>query len=109
MEPVAGDLSPESLQHCQIPWDCMVLVIAVEHALQPSADLRHRLVHPTTELLLDALQLLPPSVALGNAPDIEWRQTVLRTDILQAENGERRRFPFATFVSVLPGETSRPD
>ena len=109
MEPVAGDLSPESLQHCQIPWDCMVLVIAVEHALQPSADLRHRFVHPTTEFLLDALQFLPPSVAVGNAPDFESPQTVLRADMLEAQKGERLRFPFPTFVSVLPGETPKPD
>ena len=70
MEPVAGDLSPESLQHCQIPRDCMILVIAVEHALQPSADLRHRLVHPAAEFLLDFLQFLPPSVAVGDASDL---------------------------------------
>ena len=70
----------------------MVLVIAVEHALQPSADLRHRFVHPTTEFL-----------------DFESPQTVLRTDMLEAQKGERLRFPFPTFVPVLPGETPEPD
>ena len=109
MEPVAGDLSPESLQRRQIPRDCMVLVIAAEHAFQPSADLRHRVVHPPADLLLEFLQFLPPSVPVGDAPDFESPQTVLRTDMLEAQKGERLRFPFSTFVPVLPGETPEPD
>src|SRR6266542_4256395 len=87
----------------------MVLVIAAEYALQPSADLRHRVVHPATELLLDALQFLPPPVAIGNAPDFESPQTVLRTYVFEAQKGERLRFPFSTFVPVLPGEAPEPD
>src|SRR5438094_282157 len=109
MEPLTGDLSPESFQHRQVHRDCMVLVIAVEHALQPSADLRHQVVPPATEFLLDALQFLPPPVAVGNAPDFESPQTVLRTDMLEAQKGERLRFPFPTFVPVLPGEAPKPD
>jgi len=46
MKPVAGDLSPEALQHAQIPWDCMVLVVAVQHALQPFSNRLHTVVHP---------------------------------------------------------------
>ena len=109
MEPVAGDLSPESFQYRPISRDCMVLVIAVEHALQPSADLRHRFVHPPAEFLFDRLQFLPPSVAVGYAPDFESPQTVLRTDMLEAQKGERLRFPFPTFVPVLPGIAPEPD
>src|ERR1019366_337369 len=69
MKPVAGDLLPESFQHRQISRDCMVLVITVKHTLQPSADLRHRFVHLPAEFLPDRLRFLPPSVAVGNAPD----------------------------------------
>src|SRR5882757_10253286 len=87
----------------------MVLVVTVEHAFQPSADLRHRIVHLPAELLLDFLQLLPPSVAVGDAPDFESPQTVLRADMLEAQKGERLRFAFPTFVPVLPGETREPD
>ena len=87
----------------------MVLVIAVEHAFQPSADLRYRFVHPPTEFLLDFLQFLPPSVAVGYAPDFVSPQTVLRANMLEAQKGERLRFPFPTFLPVLPGETPEPD
>jgi hypothetical protein len=109
MKPVAGDLLPETCQHRQISRDCMVLVITVEHALQPSADLRHRVVHPPADLLLKFLQFLPPPIAVGNAPDFESPQTVFRADMLEAQKGERLRFPFPTFVPVLPGETPEPD
>ena len=109
MEPVAGDLLPETRQHRQISRDCMVLVVTVENAFQPSSNLRHRVVHPPAEFLLDFLQFLPPSVAVGNAPDFESPQTVLRADMLEAQKGERLRFPFPTFVPVLPGETPEPD
>ena len=109
MEPVAGDLSPESFQHRQVSRDCMVLVVTVEDAFQPSADLRHRVMHPPTEFLLDFLQFLPPSVAVGDAPDFESPQTVLRAHMPEAQKGERLRFPFPTFVPVLPGETPEPD
>ena len=109
MKPGAGDLSSESRQHRQIARDCMVLVVAGEYASQPSADVRCRSVHPPTELLLDFLQFLPPSVAVGDAPDFESPQTVLRTDVLEAQKGERLRFPFPTFIPVLPGETPEPD
>src|ERR1700722_11826952 len=108
-EPVAGDLSPESFQYRQIPGNRMVLVIAVEHAFQPSADLRYRIVHPPADLLLEFLQFLAPSVAVGNAPDLESPQTVLRTYMPESQKGERLRFPFPTFVPVLPGETPEPD
>ena len=108
-EPVAGDLLPESRQHWQISGDGMVLVISVEYATQPSADLRYRFVHLPAEFLLDFLQFLPPSVAVGNAPDFESPQTVLRTDMLEAQKGERLRFSFPTFVPVLPGKAPEPD
>ena len=109
MEPVAGDLSSESRQYRQISRDGVVLVIAVEYAPQPSANRRDRCVHPPTELLLDFLQLLPPSFAVGDAPDFESPPSVLRADMLEAQKGERLRFPFSTFVPVLPGETPKPD
>ncbi len=109
MEPVAGDLSPESFQHRQIPRDRMVLVIAVEHAFQPFARPRHRLVHPAPEVLPDCLQFLPPPVAVGDAPDFESPQTVLRTDVPESQKGECLRFPFPTFLPVLPGVTPKPD
>ena len=109
MKPVAGDLSSESREHRQIAWNCMVLVVAVEHAPQPSADLRCRFVHPPSKFLLDFQQFLPPSVAVGNAPDFESPQTVLRADMPEAQKGERLRFPFPTFVPVLPGEAPEPD
>src|SRR6202008_3413781 len=99
--PVAGDLSPESCQHRQIPGNRVVLVVAVEYASQPSADLRYRFVHPPADFLLDGLQFLPPSVAVGDAPDFESPQTVLRTDMLEAQKGERLWFPLPTFVPVL--------
>ena len=109
MEPVAGDLSPESLQHRQISRDCMVLEITVKHALQPSADLRHRFAHLPAEFLLDRLQFLPPSVAVGNAPDFKSPQTVLRTNVPETQKGERLRFPFPTFLPILPGVAPEPD
>ena len=87
----------------------MVLVIAVEHAFQPFARPRHRVVRPATKVLLDCLQFLPPPVAVGNAPDFESPQTVLRAHMLEAQKGERLRFPFPTFLPVLPGETPEPD
>ncbi len=77
--------------------------------MQPSADLRYRLVHPPTEFLLNLLQFLPPSLTVGNAPDFESPQTVFRANMLEAQKGERLRFPFSTFVPVLPGETPEPD
>src|SRR6266566_134821 len=109
MVPVAGDLSPESFQPRQIAGDCMVLVIAVEHAFQPCPDLRYRIVHLPADLLLEFLQFLPPSVAVGYAPDFESPQSVLRTYMVEAQKGERLRFAHATFVPVLPGETPEPD
>src|SRR5580692_3723231 len=109
MQPVAGDLLPESRQHRHISGDCVVLVITVEYAPQPSSNLRHRFVHPPTEFLLDCLQFLAPSVALGDAPDFKSPQTVLRTDVLEAQKGERLRLPFPTLLPVLPGEAPEPD
>src|SRR5260370_10421284 len=102
MEPVAGDLSPESLQHRQISRDRMVLVIAVEHAFQPSADLRYRVLHPPAKFPLNFQQFLPPSAAAGNAPDFESPHTVLRLNMLESPKGERLRFSFPTSVPVMP-------
>src|SRR4051812_28884964 len=87
----------------------MVLVVAVEHASQPSADLRYRVVHPPTKFLLEFQQFLPSSDAVGNAPDFESPQTVLRAYMLEAQKGKRLRFSLSTFVPVLPGETPEPD
>ena len=109
LEPVAGDLSPKSFQRRQISRDCMVLVVAVEYAPQPSADPRYRFVHLPADLLLDVLPFLPPSVAVGNTPDFESPHTVLPTYRLESQKGEPLRFPFPTFVPVLPGETPEPD
>ena len=109
MKPVAGDLSPESFQYRQIPRDRMVLVIAGEHAFQPSAGLHHRFMHPAAEFLLDCLQFLSPPIAVGDTPDFEAPQTVLRTDVTEAQKGECLRFPFSTFLPVHPGETPEPD
>jgi len=78
--------------------------------LAPVADNpRYRFVHLPADLLLDVLQFLPPSVAVGNTPDFESPQTVLPTYMLESQKGERLRFPFPTFVPVLPGETPEPD
>lgn len=109
MEPVAGDLSPESFQHRLIPRDRVVLVIAAEHAFEPCPRPRHRGVHPATEVLLDGLQFLPPPVAVGDAPDFESPQTVLRTDVPESQKGECLRFPFPTFLPVQPGKAPKPD
>src|ERR1035437_7406336 len=87
----------------------MILVVAVEYAPQPSADLRYRVVHPSSKFLLDFQQFRPSSVAVGDAPDFESPQTVLRAYMLEAQKGERLRFPFPTCVPVLPGETPEPD
>jgi len=87
----------------------VVLVITVEDAFQPSSHLRHRIVHPPTEFLLNCLQFLPLSVAIRYAPDIESPQTVLRTDMFESQKGERLRFPFPTLFPVLPGEAPEPD
>jgi len=42
--------------------------VAVEHAFQPSPDLRYRIMHLPAKLLVDFLQLLSPSIAVGNPP-----------------------------------------
>jgi hypothetical protein len=87
----------------------MVLVIAVKHAFQPFARSRHRIVHPAAEVLLDCLQFLPPPVAVGDAPDFESPQTVLRTNVTESQKGECLRFPFPAFLPVQPGKTPEPD
>src|ERR1022692_694147 len=102
MKPVAGDLSSESRQHRQIPGNRVVLVIAVGYASQPFADLRHRFVHPPMDFLLNRLQFLPPSVAVGNAPDFKSPQTVLRADMPEAQKGERLRFSSRSYSRWNP-------
>jgi hypothetical protein len=112
-EPVAGDLWSKARQHCQVARDCMVLVVAVEYAPQPSANLRCRFVHLSAKSLLNFLQFLPPSVAIANAPDFESPQTVLRTytltrRILEAQKGERLRFRSSIPGPSMPLSTLHP-
>jgi hypothetical protein len=109
MEPAAGDLLPESLEHRYVAGDCMVLVVAVEYAPQVPSGPLHGVVHLPVKLLPDVLQLLPPSVAIRDAPDFVSPQTVLRTDVLKAQKCKRLRFPFPTLLPVLPGEAPKPD
>ena len=47
--------------------------------------------------------------AVRNAPDFESAQTVFRTGVLEAQKGERLRFPLSTLFPVLPGVASEPD
>ncbi len=93
----------------QVPWPGVVLVITAQHAPQPFSSLRNRLVHLSAQLLLNLLQLLALSTAVRDAPDFETAQSVLRTDVPEAQKGERLRFPFPSLGPVLRRETPKPD
>src|SRR5438477_11420804 len=48
-------------------------------------------------------------MAVRYAPDFESPQAVRRTYVLEAQECERLRFPFPTFLPVDPGKTPEPD
>jgi hypothetical protein len=87
----------------------MRLGVAAAYALQPSPDLRYRILHLSAKLLLTFQQFLPPSLAVADTPDFQSPQTVLRSYMLEAQKGERLRFPFPFFVPLLPRQSPHPD
>jgi hypothetical protein len=80
-EPIPLDLGLEALQTPHIPWHTVIIVMPLDHPLEPGALLRDRVMTPTHQGRFDGLQLLThpfcdrssldrePLISVALAPD----------------------------------------
>src|ERR1035441_1227451 len=82
----------------------VIVEVALHDRPEPFTGLRHRIVHPPSELLLDLLQLGPQAFADRLAPHRESSLSGLPADVREAQKVERLRLTFSSPFPVQLGK-----
>ena len=108
--PQSIDALTEGAQLPEVARHCVVLVVAVDDSAEPRTGFGGAIVHTTTKLDLDGLELRCHARFRCDAPDGEGSGLVpLPTVVGEAHEVERRRFSFSSQLSITGSLTPELD
>ena len=87
----------------------MVLVIAIDHTLQPCAHRIDWLMHPLTQLRLDGVKRRPHPLGYSRTAHNEMAFGVRRTVMREPKKRERLRLCLATLLPIYLREPTKLD
>ena len=94
---------PEQRQASGVAWYRVVVEVALHDRFEPLTGLGQGIVHTLVELRLNASKLSPHALSDRLPPYCKPAQAVLPTDVGEAQEIERLRFPFPPTFPVLFG------